>query len=162
MKRIILMRHGEARNVRGSESDRDRPLTDSGKVFVEDVAAQVVDEGWQPQHIVCSSAVRTRETLSVFQGKMTTEVETVFSDYFYLGSLDHIVDEVAGLASDIATILLVGHNPGWSEAITALSGKFYGLRPGEAALLSMVEPDWANAISSLGNWQFEKCLKSRS
>ena len=155
------MRHGEARAVRGSESDRDRPLTDGGKHFVGNIADQIAGEGWKPDHVVCSSAVRTRETLKVLSDSMEFDLEAVFSDSFYLGSLDDIVDEVAGVSNDLNTILLVGHNPGWSEAITVLSSKFYGLRPGEAALLSLDESDWTNAISSVGNWQFVKCLKSR-
>lgn len=65
---LIIMRHGEAGWHR---EDRQRTLTDPGRKGVVRTARQLLDAGWKPDRIWCSTLVRARETARIVGGVMT-------------------------------------------------------------------------------------------
>lgn len=64
---VIIMRHGEAG---WHQDDRQRTLTDNGRKGVARTARRLLDAGWQPDHIWCSTLVRARETARIVGGVM--------------------------------------------------------------------------------------------
>lgn len=65
--RVIIMRHGEAGWHR---DDRQRTLTENGRKGVTRTARQLLDAGWLPSHIWCSTLVRAGETARIVGGVM--------------------------------------------------------------------------------------------
>ena len=61
-RRLIMMRHADSERPLLSQ-DHARPITEQGRQEARDVAEQLQAKGWLPQMVMCSSAVRTMQTL---------------------------------------------------------------------------------------------------
>ncbi|MTB88549.1 histidine phosphatase family protein [Aeromicrobium senzhongii] len=107
MSRLLLMRHAKASFGDGLE-DFERPLADVGR----HEAARAGD--WIREHVgtvdavLCSSAVRTRETLDA----TGLQAPTRFLDEIYEGWTGSLLDAVRSVDDAASTVLLIGHAPG--------------------------------------------------
>jgi phosphohistidine phosphatase len=113
------MRHSEA-VAELSETitrDFDKPLTDRGIHQLEGVRAFLKEHHFLPDLILCSSAVRTRQTLEWIQEALGTDAEIGFDDALYGISSEALIDKLTQLPHNKSTVLVVGHNPSISEAI---------------------------------------------
>ena len=63
MKTIYLLRHAKSSWKDDSLDDFDRPLAARGRKAAKMVAEYLIRHRIEPAQILCSSAVRTRETL---------------------------------------------------------------------------------------------------
>ncbi|MFT4167424.1 MAG: histidine phosphatase family protein [Microlunatus sp.] len=112
---LLLLRHAEAEATRPGFRDRDRRLTEHGRTQAEAVGDAIRAEGWSVDHVCCSSAVRTRETLAGLElgdpepGKGPT-VEVI--DGLYNAGSDSIVELIETLPDTVGCALVVGHAPG--------------------------------------------------
>jgi phosphohistidine phosphatase len=149
MKRtLILMRHGESPAPRPGEGDHQRPLTARGYAAVVDVGRQLKSGGLLPDVVASSDAARTRQTWEALDRTLGTELGATFHRDLYGGDLLALRD-VAGSWSDRATIALaLGHNPGWSAAVSELCGGWSRLMPGCAAVLDGQGATWREALQS--------------
>ena len=152
MLRLIIMRHGEAASAIGFD-DKKRHLTDRGHAQSRAAGEQIRSVGWQPDAAFVSSATRTRETYADLQTVLGDGITTQFIDRFYLGTARDVVAELAEATEK--TILIVGHNPGWSDMASELVGERIGLSPADAALVSSSESDWPSALHLAGTWSLE-------
>ena len=64
-KRLLLMRHAKSDWSDGSVSDHDRPLNARGQDAAPRIASWLASEGMVPEVILCSTAVRTSQTLAL-------------------------------------------------------------------------------------------------
>ena len=58
--------------------------------------------------------------------------------------------EVARLSGDVRTVLVLGHNPGWEEAVTELSGREMRITTANVVLLEGEGATWREALR--GPW----------
>lgn len=99
------------------------------------MAAKLRARGWIPQVVVCSNALRTRQTYDSLSS-MIPELED--ADLHFLGSLYTIAaldghtrgfleGLVAAEASSTQTcVLCLGHNKGWEEAASSFTVSKWG------------------------------------
>ena len=81
MPQLLLMRHGKA--VQGAGlADRERRLTPRGRRDSE-AMAKVLARDFRPDRILCSPAVRTRETLAAVLAGVGEATEVIFLDALY-------------------------------------------------------------------------------
>lgn len=155
MKRIIILRHGEAELSQGD--DHSRMLTSYGREQVGAVASELSSRSWLPDAIICSDSKRTLETLAGL--KKTVDLSNIHEKVcrkFYLAGYDQIMEEAAELADHVSTLLLIGHNPGWSDTVGVLTGHYHNLGTGQAALLTTDEDeDWIICLTSAHCWKLE-------
>ena len=110
MRRLILMRHAKSSWADPGQRDLDRPLNKRGRRSAALVGAWLARKGYRPQHGLVSIARRTQETwaavVAVVGGAETT----------YLPEIYHAPPDLlfAALrrAPDVATVLMLGHQPG--------------------------------------------------
>lgn len=114
MKRLILMRHAKS-DWSASGDDHGRPLNARGKDSAAAMGRWVVDQGWTPDEVLCSTATRTRQTLTLLG---LPHLPTRFERTLYLAEADEIIDTLRSAEAD--TVLLVGHNFGIAECAHAL------------------------------------------
>ena len=62
MKRLILTRHAKSAWDDPLTPDHDRPLNDRGKAAAADLGQWLASRGYVPEKVLCSDAVRTRQT----------------------------------------------------------------------------------------------------
>lgn len=150
MLRLIVMRHGEA-EINDAISDQDRPLTQRGSKQAAIVARKLLHWGWQPQLGLVSSARRTLET-QVSLARIMPVGEWRASGNLYLADVRLLMRELAASPASVDTLILVGHNPGLSDIVLALTDQPLRLDTGEAALLHVEAEAWDEAIAKQGLW----------
>ncbi len=117
MKRLILMRHAKSDWAHGL-ADEDRPLNARGRraapVMAGWLATQGPGQDWLPDEVLCSTAARTRETLSL----LNVDAPARFVPELYLASPVDLRKALRGAKGQ--RVLMLGHNPGlaqWAEAL---------------------------------------------
>lgn len=150
------MRHGTA--SAGDGVDHSRPLTDKGVEEVRSIGRQLLDEHLNRLAIFCSDALRTRQTYEQLRTVGLEQRVVHFENSFYLGDSDHVLQAVWTADDEDSHMLLIGHNPTWSQLVTMLSDQMVGLAPSHAALLRKDSLQWNKALSSPG-WELVKVFK---
>jgi len=161
-RRLILMRHAKSAWDTDADSDHDRPLSKRGKRDAGRIARELQRLGWLPERVYTSSARRARRTwkrmAKALDGE-AAEIEVTPVDALYMADLDDIRDEAAGWPPEARTVLVLGHNPGWEEALHALTGGDDAMTTGNAALLVGSGHSWAEALE--GAWRQLALLRPR-
>ncbi len=112
MKRLTLLRHAKSSRDDPKLSDFERPLNARGQAAAPLMASFMRDNGLIPDCILCSSAMRTRQTLDLLLQGLGTQPAVTFSDAIYLASPKEMLAEIKAASNDCGHILLIGHNPG--------------------------------------------------
>lgn len=115
---------------------------------------RLAQAGWAPAVVHHSHARRTCETAAQFSA---TGIPLHEQATFYLRGLSAIFEAARSWPPEQAgPVLVLGHNPGWAEAATELSGQAVWLAPGDAALLTTQAPNWSVAFQQ--RWQLNTVL----
>lgn len=139
MRELILLRHAHAEPAVAGQSDADRPLSPEGIAEAEAAAAWLRAHVQLPDRVVHSPALRTRETCErVLAGLGYIDSREDARIYNATpGELFSVIDEHA----DVASLLLIGHNPGLEQIAALLStgqtGDHRGLPPAGIVVLHM-------------------------
>lgn len=145
-KRLIIMRHAKSSWTSGAPTDHQRPLNKRGRRAAPLIGARLRDLGWIPDLVIASDSQRTRETWQCMQAELPDIAEVRFSSAFYHGGLAEIASACRPLGANVSTLLVLGHNPGWEEAVGKLTGRWVRMTTANAALLESTTDDWAKAI----------------
>lgn len=122
MKRLFIIRHGKSAWDYESAGDIDRPLKIRGMEDGLRMAKRIKEMRLIPELIVSSNANRALHTASIFQ-----RVLELPKDHFllepdlYLADVDEILNVIFGLEEEFSSIMLFGHNPGFTEVTNYLS-----------------------------------------
>lgn len=114
---LLLMRHAEAMNLAPGLGDIDRPLTEDGREQAEYVGRWLSDQEFRIDHVLCSPAVRTRETAEALG--VDAPIELI--DMIYNAGSDSIRDEVARVDDTSGCLLVIGHAPGVPALVDGLA-----------------------------------------
>lgn len=149
MKRLILIRHAKSAWDSPNLADFDRPLAPRGRAEARWIGETLRQEGWMPDLVLCSPAVRTRETLSLAALSAPAQFEQEIYD---LMAADFVgVVRAKGGRAD--TLLLVGHNNAMeTTALTLCGGRmdFGGYPTGAIAVLDFDVGDWSGIAERTG------------
>ncbi len=122
LSRLYLLRHAEAGWPENGQTDFDRPLNDVGYAQAEQVTNRAAGKDYTPDLIICSTALRCRQTAEAVRRNMRQEVSVFhFVDSLYDGSLRAYMDILAA-AENVGSLMLIGHNPTISETLQTLIG----------------------------------------
>ena len=122
MNRLCLMRHAKAAPQEAEAEDRARPLAPRGEKAARAVARWMVAQGIVPDAALCSSALRTRQTLAAMLPVLGGRPRVSYEDGLYLAEPRALLARLRKLAADQTTVLVVGHNPGLQELAVGLAG----------------------------------------
>lgn len=156
------MRHAEAQ-PQGKGADHARPLTEHGRAEARAVGAMLAACGLIPSRILASDSQRTRDTanelLAVWALPQT--VPTEWRASLYLSGLDALEEVLSRIeeSSGDETVLVLGHNPGFSEAASLLSGASVGLSTACAAVLVIEARSWYEALGMMRGWTVERLVR---
>ena len=116
MKTLTLVRHAKSSWKDSSLSDRDRPLNKRGKRDAPEMGRRITDAGIRPSLIVSSPAVRAWTTAKVIANQIGYPREFLQRDSaLYLASVNDILDIVVSQDAGFNNLMLVGHNPGFTD-----------------------------------------------
>ena len=151
MNRLYLLRHAKAAPQAPGTDDRDRPLADKGGRAMRGVGAWAEETRLAPELVLCSPAVRTRQTLALLLPRLGGRPEVRLEDGLYLADAETLAARLRRIGVECPGVLLVGHNPGIEALAVALGREAAGplgkrLREGmPTAALAVFEldGDWA-------------------
>lgn len=122
MKQLILVRHADSDWGNPALTDIKRPLNRCGSQSAPVMGQQLRCLGIRPQSIICSPALRARETASLLAAELGfAETEIVCDPRIYEAEVVDLMAVIRGLDEVLGQVLLVGHNPAISD-LAALLG----------------------------------------
>lgn len=124
------------------------------------MARWLVDQGWTPDAVYSSDAERTRETWERMLVAFEQLPPVQFEPQLYLAGLDTVRDLSRQWPDAPRTVLLLGHNPGWEQALLSLAGVDEHLPTGSCALLIGQGARWHDAL--LSPWRMEVLMRPRT
>jgi phosphohistidine phosphatase len=123
VKTILLLRHAKSAWNDPRLDDHERPLSRRGEHAAAAMADHLVHKAARPDLILCSTALRTRQTLAPLVKLYDTPAPPiVLEDALYLASEDVLLARLRALADEAVTALLIGHNDGIWRLAEGLAG----------------------------------------
>jgi phosphohistidine phosphatase len=120
MHRLHLLRHAKARRDDAGE-DRERRLSRSGRDDARLVGESLPAALGTVDLVLCSSALRTRETAELALAALAPQPRILFEDGLYLAGPAALLKWLMTLDEAYRAVLVVGHNPGLHELAIALA-----------------------------------------
>lgn len=115
MKTIYVLRHAKAESGDAQMSDHDRPLSERGLEQCAVLAAYLQKKSVTMDTILCSDAVRTKQTCDTISRKLSPSWKATYDNALYLASCGDLTHVLQGLPDSVSSALLIGHNPGLHE-----------------------------------------------
>lgn len=148
MPTLVVVRHAKAETPPGLQ-DIARPLSDRGRADAAAAGRWLAEESGLsgvPDLLLTSPSRRTEETTARLLDAWGVEPPVVDEERVYEASLGDLLRVVRGLDTERpeSSVVLVGHNPGLSSLVEALTGEVTQLRTCGIALVA-VEGAWADA-----------------
>jgi phosphohistidine phosphatase len=122
MKTVLFFRHGKSDWDADFGHDHERPINERGRQAARTMGKMLTDLGQAPHHTVCSTAVRARQTLTLAQDAGEWTAPVTFEECLYHGGPDDLLAVIRAADDSVRRLMLVGHEPGWSETISACIG----------------------------------------
>ncbi len=155
-KTLILMRHAKSDWADATLSDHDRPLNRRGIGDAPAMARWLAGVNHVPDLILCSSAVRTRQTADAMRevwrsadSPLETSLETSLKtsldivDDLYLSTPGTIFDIIAHRPRNEDTVMVIAHNPGISQLTGLLSGEAIEMSTAAIAIFRLKLSRWS-------------------
>jgi len=116
---LHLLRHAKSDWSDETLADHDRPLNRRGKRARKAIARHVA--GWPVDLVVCSTATRAQATAEPIVETLGCPLRRERA--LYGADVDELFDVVRALPTDVATVMIVGHNPGIEDFSATLCGR---------------------------------------
>lgn len=116
MKTLTILRHAKSSWKDASLSDHDRPLNKRGERDAPIMASRIQQAGIRPSLILSSPAVRAWTTAKVIAQEISYPIEFLQrDDRLYNAGVRRIIDVLAQQDVGFNSIMIVGHNPGFTD-----------------------------------------------
>jgi phosphohistidine phosphatase len=109
---LIVMRHAKSSWSDKSLDDQSRPLSKRGVKAAPLMGRTLSERRLVPDHVACSPAKRTRETLRLVLGALEAKPSIEYADELYaFGDGGPYLNCIRRQARPTGTLMVVGHNP---------------------------------------------------
>lgn len=132
---LVVLRHAKSGYPQGVD-DVDRPLADRGRRDAPAAGRWLRVNAPAIDLAVCSPATRTRQTWQLVAAELAGAPAFRVDDRIYTASVDDLLDVVHDLPADAGVVLLIGHDPGVSDLVHALTGDTFAFKTSSVAVLS--------------------------
>lgn len=121
-RRLVLLRHAKAEDA-GRDVDELRPLALAGRRQALRVGTALAARDLIPEVVLCSSAVRARQTWELLRGGLgDVAPEVLVLDALYEAGVAGVLGQVRQVDERVRTVLVVGHEPTISTVAVVLAG----------------------------------------
>jgi phosphohistidine phosphatase len=134
---VYFLRHGEADWPNWNKPDDERPLTDKGKKEMKKIAVFLERLDLSLDHIITSPLVRARQTAEAVADHLDLKLkeDELLEPGFGSSELKRLIKKYPG-----EEVMVVGHEPDFTETISALTGASLKLSKAGLALADL-DPD---------------------
>ena len=138
-----MLRHGKS-DWSGGEPDHLRPLAKRGRRQVPEAGRWLADNSGVIDLAIVSPAERTRETWRLAAAELAVRPTVREDDRVYAGTARSLLDVLRELPEEVATVVLVGHNPGVEDLVASLTGRWVSMPTSALAVIDLPGP-WSTA-----------------
>ncbi|HJT82537.1 MAG TPA: phosphohistidine phosphatase SixA [Chthoniobacterales bacterium] len=141
--RVYFLRHGEADWPNWDRSDDERPLTERGKKEMRKVAKFLRELDVPLEEIVSSPLLRARQTADAVADRFQMQVREheFLAGGFNVSALQELIRKFP-----VNNLMLVGHEPSFSEVIEKLTGGNCKMSKGGVALVELDGDDMSGRL----------------
>lgn len=139
---LMLMRHAKSDWDADVADDHSRPLNDRGVRSANRMGEALRDLDLVPQLVVSSTAMRARSTAELARLSGGWDSRLVLEDRLYGASFTDSLDIAAEYGDGHERIMLVGHEPTWSQLVHHLTGARAAMRTATCADIEVSIPRW--------------------
>lgn len=152
MHRLVIVRHAKS-DWSLDVPDHDRPLNPRGNRDAQAVGAWLATNVDPVDLALVSSAVRTQETWRIISAFWSAG-SSVTEPSLYEASTRKIVSQIESLDEHVESAVLVGHNPGVSDALNDLVGaREFEFKTSSVAIVQIAS-EWAAARGNASTSEF--------
>lgn len=141
MRRLLLLRHAKAEPGTPDQEDHDRALTERGLADAAAVARYMTKQGYAAARILCSTSLRTRQTIEAVLAVLPAPV--AYLENLYLAPPGRIMALAQDAADSDEALLVVAHNPGLEQCAALLARE--PVKPKEAHRHDVMEEKFPTA-----------------
>lgn len=145
-RRLIVMRHAKSSWDDATLDDHQRPLNGRGRREAPQVGRALEEMGWVPDRVIASDSARTLETWARMR-TVLGEIPLESRSELYHAGVRALGELARDWSPDLSTLLVLGHNPGWSHLASMLAGEPLKLKTAHAALLETDVDGWSEALT---------------
>jgi phosphohistidine phosphatase len=128
---LLLLRHAKSSWDDSGLADHERPLAPRGRRAAKLIAEHMRSTGVEPELVLCSSAVRARETLDLVRPALPSSAVSI-EDELYAASAEELLTRIRRVSDTVGSVLVVGHNPDLQQLALLLASRGDGLERLEA------------------------------
>lgn len=122
MLKLAILRHAKSSWADVGQADFDRPLAPRGLEAAPRMGRHMLEMGLRPELVLCSPAARTRATAALALAAFEPErPRIVFDKVIYDATVEALGARLQRVPDGVATVLLIGHNPGLQELVLGLA-----------------------------------------
>lgn len=122
MLTLSLLRHAKSSWDENSLDDFERPLNKRGEAAAPRMGSFMAQHGLAPDLVLCSSAVRARQTLDLVLPRLADRPQVVYEDDFYLAAPSVMLARLRKVDAKARHVMIVGHDPGMQGLALELAG----------------------------------------
>ena len=143
MKTLLLLRHAKSSWKDTTLLDHDRPLNNRGRKAAPRMGRLMHETGPRPDHILCSTATRARETLQLVLTELGKSVPVTFHAELYHCDVAQLIGLLREVAEPTASVLVVGHNPDLELFLEHVTGQSERLSTAALARMELDLSAWS-------------------
>lgn len=159
MKTLFLLRHAKSSWNDPALADFDRPLNDRGQKAAELVGKFMAKQNVNIDLVICSPAVRARQTIELVLRAAKRSAELRFDQRVYEANPTRLLEITFQIEDDRKSVLLVGHNPGMEELLGLLTGVEQHMPTAALAKVVLNSKKWDKILAEKG--VLESFVKAR-
>ena len=156
MRRLLLLRHAKSSWDQSDLDDMARPLAPRGLKAAPLVGRYVSGRRLVPDLVLCSTAVRARQTLELVLAEWEREdgdgVQVDMRASLYLAPPGELLAAIRRVDEAVGCLMIIGHNPGMAQLADRLAA---GGDPQGLTTMAAKFPTAALAVIDLdiGSWK---------
>ena len=154
MRILYLLRHAKSSWNDPTLRDFDRPLKKRGREAAERIGDRISAENLNYPVVICSPAVRTRETAEIVLTAANLQPQPRFDERIYEASLRELVQIVTEIPDDREVAIMIGHNPGFEELLSFLTGEHRRMPTCALAKIGFGDVSWKDVRAGEGSLEW--------
>ncbi len=155
-----MMRHAKSAWDDPTLIDHDRPLNRRGRAAAPRMARILATQAPLPQFVLCSTAVRTRQTWDLV-APVLPMIPVEYRDTLYHAATTTLFTELRTVSDEITSLLIIGHNPGLEDWLAELTGHREPLPTAALVRLTISAARWAD-LTTTARCQLEQVWRPRA
>ena len=150
MKTLYLLRHAKSSWKDSTVADIDRPLARRGKKACKVMSEFIRLNELSFDLVLCSTAVRARETIELISLRSGLRWTVRFDERIYEASAERLLEVISQTENACKTLLLVGHNPGFEDLLSGLTGERQELPTASLVKIKLKISKWTEIEEAKG------------